>query len=386
MNILYITSSFDPHTALWVKHFTSNHNVVLFSDKKENSNKLLYPKNMVIIEKEGYLASFLNKYKIENQKLRHADMLLSIQRFVNEIKNIIIEYNIDIIHAHSLYYGFLASFIPKTLPVVFTPMGSDVIIYAQESKIHNKMARKAFKRADVITGDSKILQSQGYKVGAKEEDNYIIQNGVDTTLFYPQDSDVRKKLGINDDTKLIFSPRAIAKVYNIDEILKSLVVLKEKKYKFKCMFTFSFGNEHYDYLKSLVVELGLEDYVIWLGYIDYNDMADYYNAADIVVSIPSSDSSPKSVYEAMFCAKPVIVSNLPWSHEFLEDRVNILRTEVHNIEMLSKKIIELIENKELYNTLVMNAPLKADELYSYEKNMMQMESIMLDLINRYKGC
>lgn len=383
MNILYVTSSFDPHTALWVQYFAKNHNVLLFSDKKEKSNRLVYPNNMKILEREGYFTKILNKFNISQKQLRHADMLISTKKFVKIIEKIIKEHNIEIIHAHSLYYGYLSSFIDKNIPVVFTPMGSDIILYAQQSKIHNMMAKKAFERANVITGDSKILQSKGFNIGAKREDNYIIQNGVDTDIFYPKKSNVRKNLGIDDDTILLFSPRAIAKLYNINEIIKSLKILKDKKIKFKCMFTFSFGNEHYNYLKNLAIELGLNEEVIWLGYIDYNDMPQYYNASDIVISIPSSDSSPKSVYEAMFCAKPVIVSDLPWSHEFLTDGENIIRTKVNSIEMLSSKIIELINNPALVERLSNNAVQKAKELYSYENNMLRMESIMKKLVEKF---
>lgn len=384
MNILFITSSFDPHTALWIKYFTKEHNVILFSDKKESINKLKYPDNITIIEEEGLLSPILNKFNIVQQQLRHIDMLLSVKKFITNINNIINEYDINIIHAHSLYYGFLSSFITKSLPVIFTPMGSDIIINAQQSKIHKLMAKKAFKRADVVTGDSKILQSRGFNVGAKKDNNYIIQNGVDTTIFYPKESSIRNELNIDKDTILLFSPRAIAKLYNIEDILKALKILKEKNINFKCMFTFSFGNEHYNYLQKLSHNLGLNKYVIWLGYIDYNDMANYYNASDIVISVPSSDSSPKSVYEAMFCGKPVIVTDLSWSHEFLSDNEDIIRTEVNNIDMLSNNIVKLIKNPELTKYISKNALEKADKLYSYEKNMIKMESIMIDLIKTLK--
>ena len=45
------------------------------------------------------------------------------------------------------------------------------------------MASRAFKKADVVTGDSVLLQQKGFKVGAREESNYVIQNGVDTSIF-----------------------------------------------------------------------------------------------------------------------------------------------------------------------------------------------------------
>jgi glycosyltransferase involved in cell wall biosynthesis len=55
-------------------------------------------------------------------------------------------------------------------------------------------------------------------------------------------------------------------------------------------------------------------------------MPDVYRAADVVVSLASSDSSPRSVWEALACARPVVVSDLPWAREELEHGRNALLT------------------------------------------------------------
>ena len=69
-----------------------------------------------------------------------------------------------------------------------------------------------------------------------------------------------------------------------------------------------------------------------------------YNASDIVISMPNSDSSPKSVYEAMFCKKPVIVSDLEWSNEFFEREKNILKVNSISPDEVTNKILEIISN------------------------------------------
>ena len=44
----------------------------------------------------------------------------------------------------------------------------------------------------------------------------------------------------------------------------------------------------------------------------------FYNASDILFSLPSSDSSPNCVFEALFCNKLVIVSDFDWVYERLD--------------------------------------------------------------------
>ena len=110
------------------------------------------------------------------------------------------------------------------------------------------------------------------------------------------------------------------------------------------MFSFAFGGEYYSKLKQKVTRLGLEDYVIWLGYIKYEDMQMYYNASDVVISVPSSDSSPKSVYEAMFCKKPVVISDLEWSYELIDEMECVCRVDPKNSDQLASKIMRLISD------------------------------------------
>ena len=64
-------------------------------------------------------------------------------------------------------------------------MGSDIIIHAFKSRFYNFMAKRAYNSCQIITGDSKLIQRKGYELGASESNNYIIQNGVDSKIFYP---------------------------------------------------------------------------------------------------------------------------------------------------------------------------------------------------------
>jgi glycosyltransferase involved in cell wall biosynthesis len=56
-----------------------------------------------------------------------------------------------------------------------------------------------------------------------------------------------------------------------------------------------------------------------VGHVDYERMAAYYRVADVCVSIASSDSAPRSVFEAMACGAPCVLSDLPWVHEQIGD-------------------------------------------------------------------
>lgn len=382
MKILYLCSSADWHMVLWLKYFADRHEVLLFSDREDYLPRQQFGPKVQVIERYGHLGRLLGALALADGYWSRLDKLLSTGRYTRHIQRIVDEQRVDIIHAHSLYYGFLAAGIRRDVPVVFTPMGSDVILYAQTNPIHKRLARAAFARADVVTGDSILLQTQGYKVGARPDHNHIVQNGVDTEVVHPRRTDLKRRLGVADDETLIFSPRALAELYNIDVILRSIALLRDRGRKVRCMFSYAFGGEYVRGLKELTKELSLEKEVIWLGFLQYHEMAEHYNAADIVVSVPRSDSSPKSVYEAMFCRKPVVVSDLEWSHELLAGEDCVLRVKPGDAGDLAAALERLLDDRELRARLSANAYRKANEHFDYHANMRRMEDIMLAAVAR----
>jgi len=72
-------------------------------------------------------------------------------------------------------------------------------------------------------------------------------------------------------------------------------------------------------VRASIERLGLEGAITMLANLPFERMPDVYRAADVVLSIPSTDSSPRSVWEALACGRPVVVSDLPWAREEFED-------------------------------------------------------------------
>jgi Glycosyltransferase len=212
-----------------------------------------------------------------------------------------------------------------------------------------------------------------------KKNNYVIQNGVDSHIFFPKENSIKKKYGLEEKDLLLFSPRAIDPLYNIDIIIDSLYLLQKKNINIKCMFSYAFGNEYLVSLQTKVSDYGITNNIIWLGYLSYAEMAEKYNAADIIISIPKSDSSPRSVYEGMFCQKPVIISDLEWSHEFLTKNC-VYRLKNTNSTCLSNAIEKIYRDENLKKMISEESLIVAKKYFDYQTNMESMEKIMRDYI------
>ena len=217
MRILYLASSSDWHIDLWTQYFVEKHEVFLFSDKEDYLKDQGY-KGVRVFQSESFLGSLINWLNVKSHRIHQFNKLVSARFYSDKIDQLISEHKIDMVHAHSVYYGYVASFIKSDIPIIFTPMGSDVIIHAQVNPIYKYMAKQAYQAASIVTGDSLLKQSRGFLLGARKSQNYIVQNGVDTKIFRSRQNNLKQEMSLSDDCTLIFSPRAVTPLYNIDTI------------------------------------------------------------------------------------------------------------------------------------------------------------------------
>ncbi|PKL70606.1 MAG: hypothetical protein CVV30_04440 [Methanomicrobiales archaeon HGW-Methanomicrobiales-1] len=119
-------------------------------------------------------------------------------------------------------------------------------------------------------------------------------------------------------------------------------------------------------LKKSVSEYGLDNCVRFEGFVEHDKIWDYYALADIVVIPSIVDSSgyeeglPVVLLEAITAGKAVIGTNVKGICEVIQDGENGLLVNQKNSKQLADKILDLLKNDELRNTLSQNALSCAD--------------------------
>jgi glycosyltransferase involved in cell wall biosynthesis len=139
---------------------------------------------------------------------------------------------------------------------------------------------------------------------------------------------------------VILSPRSLTAVYNPGTILAAFELLADDVPGVQLVLKhMGDGTPGFD-------RLAASGRVHVVGHVPYEQMAWYYQAADVCVSIPSSDSSPRSVWEAMACGCPVVLSDLPWVHELITPDRDALVVPV-DADAVSAAIRRVLEDREL---------------------------------------
>jgi glycosyltransferase involved in cell wall biosynthesis len=256
------------------------------------------------------------------------------------------KHDVDIFHVNGMLNSFYIPF-SRAKKQVIENQGSDVIRTADLYPIFKLLYRFFYRFVDGVIQDSEIAQIKGQKLGAPVKNNEIIEIGVDFRAFNPdvEYGKARKELGLSDGDKMVFSSRGFKDLYNLDVVLRAIPIVNKSVKNTKFVFASHISGFMGKY-GTLINQLGIEDHVLFAGQLDHTDSMPYFcKDADVVVSVPSSDSSPSSVYEAMACKTPVILSDLPWHQGKFEKDQDMVVVPVRDVERLAEAIIQIFSGE-----------------------------------------
>jgi glycosyltransferase involved in cell wall biosynthesis len=236
---------------------------------------------------------------------------LRAPRLAGWLREVAKEIQPDVLHAHYLsIFGYTAAR-SRERPLVVSAWGSDVY---RAGWLERRRARMAIQSADAVIADSDAL-AQATAALAQPRRIDVIGWGVDTDVFHPGDrAAARKRLGL-PDVPIVLGPRGLEPHYNPRTLVDAFEQLDSDALLVLKYPGLSIPPE---------IEALANDRVRLVGHCDEDELALWYRAADVAVSIPDSDSAPRTVWELMASGTPVVVSDLPWARERLRDGENAL--------------------------------------------------------------
>jgi L-malate glycosyltransferase len=252
----------------------------------------------------------------------------------------------DLVHAHWLpEFGWLAAR-EGLHPLVCSAWGSDVFGVRGHGK---RRSRRALAAAELVLADSADLARETRILATRDVPVEVVRSPLDLKLFAPGDQRAAREGLRLPDAQLVVGVRGLEPIYNPVVLLEAFARVFAAHPDARLVLKRPGGDTPREVMAA-VDRFGLSDAVIMLGSVPLEQMADVYRSADVVVSIPSTDSSPRSVWEAFACGRPVIVSDLPWAHEELEDGRHAVLTKLEPAP-IAASIDHVLDNPELAQRL-----------------------------------
>ncbi len=253
----------------------------------------------------------------------------------------------QVVHGHWLC-GFAAfAAVAGAAPLVSMAWGSDVY---RARPLQNAANRLAVRRSALVMADSQDLLDRVVALGADPRRSVLVNWGVDLGRFRPADPQeraaLRERLGLGPGP-VILSMRSLMPIYNPRMILDAWARIAAERPDAQLVL------KHMGVVTTDVGELPFPERVHVVGHIPYERMADYYRAADAAVSIASSDSAPRSVFEAMACGAACVISDLPWTHEQMADGREALLVPV-SVEAVAAALRRVLDEPQTARRLADN--------------------------------
>jgi glycosyltransferase involved in cell wall biosynthesis len=246
----------------------------------------------------------------------------------------------------------------------------DLIPWAYENN-HSKIWKnnmEGLRRADEIITISQFSKMEIMKyLDYPEERIHIVNDAVDHDSYYPKrDRKILERFKIPDNHKVLLYVGSETPRMNLDFLLKSLAKLKKTIPDFKLLKIGepqSFGARNH-FLKS-IKEMGLQEQVIFVGYVPEADIPKWYNASDLLVYPCLYAGFGLPPLEAMACGTPVITSNTSSLPEVVDDAG--IMVDPNDTEAMTKSMYQILTNPGLSEDLTRKG-LKRSKLFNWDES------------------
>lgn len=297
-DIVFVGGARDYHAMDWyrtVKSNCSSKKIAFVTDliESEGFKKL-------VSEDDNILKLFIIDDLLFRNPTRYGDIwrnivkLLVVPLQVIRLRGIAKRNSDAVFHALPMYYMFLCWL--ARVPYIGTPQGSEILVRPNRSRLYRYFAARCLTAAQHVTVDSVSMQEKIFQLCGKKAT--VIQNGIDVTTILRLAEHPCKR-------EHVVSIRGFAPLYRIENIIDGRNLSLQKP---RLHFIYPFEEGVY---KS-IVSRKLEQRDVDLGRLSKAKMYELLGSSKLVISIPESDSSPRSVYEAIFCGCCVAVTSNPW--------------------------------------------------------------------------
>lgn len=314
--IIFLASGKDFHALDWYRTISNiclQRDVLFATDIIESEGQEKIIKNTDNVINLFNIDRFLfSKQTFYGNKWRNFIKLLFIPIQILKIKALKKRHPNAIFHAHTMYYMFISWL--SNIDYIGSPQGDEILIRPFQSKLYKYFSSKALKAANNLIVDSVNLQN-GIKT-LSQKNAHVIQYGIDVSAIKSYNNNNSKRTDI-------VSIRALYPLYRIKEIIKAR---NNSLIKSALIFFYPYWEETYkDQVDKLLNPLDKN-----LGRLPTkNEMYQILSKCYMAISIPESDSSPRSVYEAIFSGCCAVVTYNPW----IESLPICMRSRVYVIDI-----------------------------------------------------
>lgn len=302
------------------------------------------------------------------------------------------ENDFDLFYIHDFQQLPMGSMIEKIVPKVFRwhiPFTESLIPQDWRPLLLNY-----FNSYDAIIVSSKryldTLTKMGYRGRA-----YHVYPYIDFNVYrQPSKEQVEAfcdKFGIDENDRVVLVVARLDPMKGQDRAIKAMAKVKRHLPQAKLVLAgngsfsssreglgLSKGERWMSRLRALAGELGVEENVVFTGYITHEELEAAYSRCDLTVLPSVHEGFGLVVVESWIYRKPAIVSSAAGIAELVRDNENGMIFDPDDVNSLAEKILMLLSDQELAERLALNG-YEASKSCSLENGVKAESEILIGI-------
>lgn len=284
----------------------------------------------------------------------------------------------NIVHGHSSKAGFLARLAAKLVnPRTITIYSPHAISISLNPK-YWYVEKLAGLLTNAVLGVSRTEHDEllSYQIVPESKVRYVT-TGIKVASYCGSfgGEKVRQQLGLSDGTMLIGAAGRLTEQKDPSTFLKAAA--KTLGRGVQARFAWVGYGELQEPSERLARELGIEDYVSFLGYCE--DLRPFLDAVDIFALTSRFESFGYVTCEAMAMGKPVVATNVAGSKELVIPGVTGYLVKVADATAFSDVYLELAADPDLRRRMGDAGRARAREHYDLPRTIAGLEQLYREL-------
>ena len=358
----------------------------------------------------GYSIDFLTYHVGQNVQLKNTRIVrIAKLPFVRKIKigpsyikilldlfllfkaiSLCIKKKYDFIHVHeeASVIGILLKKLFK-IPLIYdmhSSMPQQLINYGFTSSkavinLFANFEKKVIENSDAVIAISPDLKNIADSIHAGK--TKLIEN---TIVFSGKSSKrdiirLKRKLGIANE-KVILYTGTFESNQGLDILLQTVPLVLEQEKNIKYVLVGGQPSQ-IEELKALAKELNVENYVLFTGQRQFQEISLFLSMADILVSPRNKGTNtPLKIYSYINSGKPIVATNIYSHTQVLTPKISILADANH--KSFANGILKLLQNEKLREKLGKKALKVAKEMYGQKDYANKLKQAYLEVYNQVK--
>ncbi len=293
------------------------------------------------------------------------DRILALVTVLPTLRKLFKNKNFDAVVLYAVpTYGLQTLWLAKRfkVPVLFRALDvSHKIRSSLLSPAIKWVEKLIYKQVDLLSANNSAIADYCNELGKRTKTTLVHYPPLDLSHFQKaeRDQSLRRSLGFSDEDHVLVYMGSFFYFSGLKAALSEFANLVASNRKFK--FLLIGGGEQDGELRKLVLDLEIQDQVVFTGFIEYQELPRYLKVADVAVNtleptLVANVAFPNKVLQYMAAGLPVVSTKLDGLRSVFQRQMKI--TWAEDARMVIREAFQLNDNRIVG---VRTAPLDATE-------------------------